>query len=144
MLAGVVCEGVPDRVSRPHLPSQRPEAEPSPKWRRHRPRSYKAAGSACLTVLTTQKQSEPSTTGSRQGGRLVTRPVEKHMHCKSYDNDFSYGFFTGVVSIHHRSVAVALAESAGDRAAPVELAVDICGTGRWLAPRSPLDYSRLM
>ena len=28
----------------------------------------------------------------------VTRPVEKHMHCQSYDNDFSYGFFTGVVS----------------------------------------------
>ena len=31
-------------------------------------------------------------------GKPLTRPVEKHMHCKSYDNDFSYGFFTGTVN----------------------------------------------
>ena len=36
MLAGLVWEGLPDRVSRPDLRPQRPQAEPSPKWRRHR------------------------------------------------------------------------------------------------------------
>ena len=33
------------------------------------------------------------------GGTKLTRPVEKHMHCVSYDNDFSYGFFTGTVTL---------------------------------------------